>query len=115
MKTPTRAERFRVIRDEVIGKLSRARVDRDGSLRLRCGPFSISYFDIGAIGPGRGYNLNIWPGARIDSGYRLHSHKVCNADWDDYDQVYITSFRSGPWEAELLRLLRSEDGLRFFG
>lgn len=111
----TRAQRFRIIRDEVLRHHKRMSAPSPDMRRLTCGPFTISLYFPGTCGPLRGWNLNIWPDAAIDCGIKVHGDKVCNVDWDQHDNVYITTFRSGPWEEELLRLLRGEGNLSWFG
>lgn len=107
----TREERFRVIRDEVMELSGRMVITRPGEpcgLVMQCGPFKIACYSPGALAPHRGCNLNIWPGAHIDHGRLVTKNKVANVDWDEFDNIEIWTFRSGPWEAELLRLLRHE-------
>jgi hypothetical protein len=85
------------------------------TLELFCGPFRIIYAHPGACGPGRGHNLQIWPGRRLDDGHMVSEDKVANVDWNDRDEVSIISFRSGKWEDELLSLLEDGSNVLFFG
>ena len=63
--------------------------------------------------PGRPYNLQIWPGGQEDTGHIVHSNKVANVDWDQWDNVEILSFRSGAWEQELMSLLEASANIKF--
>ena len=114
----TRAERFREVRDAVMTQFSRLRptsgvvpVGRE----MHCGPFLILFYPSGALAPDRGCNLNIWPAGANDHGHLVLGNKVVNVDWDQRDNVDILTFRSGPWEGELLSLLRNEGNVRPFG
>ena len=124
-KRPTRADRFRVIRDAIMSQAHRMSPDIElrlpGFWRMRVGPFGIMYGEPGACGGDprtgklRGENLQIWPGARVDAwGHMLHNDKVANVDWDYADNICILSFRGGPWEAELLELLNPVTNVRAF-
>ena len=116
MRKPTRAERFLVIRNEVLRHLPRMTSEPNGARKLTCGPFTIHYRHPGLCGPTRGYNLTISPGARIRfAGLKEHGQVVCNVDWNQFDRVDILSYRSGSWEQELLDLLRPTDNTLFFG
>ncbi len=112
---PSRAERFRVIRDAIMAHGSRIRLREASTREMSCGPFYIVYTFPGAFGSGRGHNLQIWPGRRVDSGHMIGEDKVANVDWNDRDEVDILSFRSGTWEEELLSLLKNESNISFFG
>ncbi|MDP3673767.1 MAG: hypothetical protein Q8R44_01525 [Novosphingobium sp.] len=114
----TQAVRFREIRDAIMAQSNRMKPTRDcrpAGRELRCGPFRITFYPPGAWGPGRGYNLNIWRGAKVDGGHLVSSQKVANVDWDQRDNVDILTFRSGVWERELLSLLRDEGNVLPFG
>lgn len=100
----TRKQRFLVLRDAIMAHKKAMRVLRPGEHELLCGPFKILYMFEGGR-HGRGYNLNIWPGAKQWGGMTSYDHKVANVDWNERDEVDILSYRSGPWEAELLSLL----------
>jgi len=113
-KQPTRAERFRVIRDAIMSHVHLMRrpkeFSRPGLWELRCGNFWIMYAEPGASGfrkgELRGHNLQIWPGARNDGcGLTLYDDKAANVDWDDSGNIEILSFKSRLWEAELVELL----------
>lgn len=107
----TREERFREIRDGVMGMSGRMVLTRPGrpcGLVMQCGPFKIVFYPPGTFASCWASNLNIWPGARIECGRLVTENKVANVDWDEFDNIKIWTFRSGPWEAELLRLLRHE-------
>ena len=81
---------------------------------MQYGPFTIALYAPGAWGP-CAWSLNIWPGGKIVGNHRVHQHKVVNVFWDQLDNIDIWTFRSGPWEGELLNLLRSEGNVRPFG
>jgi len=104
MQRRPRADRFREIRDEVMKRIA----PRDGQIMmLHCGPFQIMVCPPGTLGYNRGFNFQIWPGGRSDHGIVLYEGKVANVDWDLQDRVSINSYRSGPWEGELLARLRA--------
>lgn len=115
----TRAVRFREIRDAIMAQSARMKPihieGAAGGREMRCGPFYIQFHPPGAYGSFRGANLAIWPGGVIDHGHLMLGDKVANVDWDQHDTIDILSFRSGPWEGELLSLLRTESNLRPFG
>lgn len=115
----TRAERFREIRDAIMAQSARMKPmsvpGPVGGREMRCGSFYIQFHPPGAFGPRRGSNLAIWPDGVIDDGHLMLGDKVANVDWDQHDTIDILSFRSGPWEGELLCLLRNECNLRPFG
>lgn len=114
----TRTVRFREIRDAIMaqsGRMKPTRGCRPAGRELRCGLFLITFYPPGAWGPGRGYNLNIWPAGVIDRGLLVLGDKVVNVDWDQFDNVNILTFRSGAWEGELLSLLRDEGNVLPFG
>lgn len=111
---PTRAERFRTIRDAIMANAHLMRTPKEfrrpGLWELRCGNFWIVYAEPGASGFRKGmlreHNLQIWPGARNDGwGLTLYDYKAANVDWDDRGNIEILSFRSGFWEGELVELL----------
>lgn len=108
----TRAARFLVIRDAILSSSHSMRQIGPGRREMAVGPFLIHYSIPGVWGPGRPFNLAIWPGGAQDSGYVMQANKVANVDWDQGNNVDILSFRSGPWEDELLSLL-SADNLSF--
>ena len=68
---------------------------------MQYGPFTIALYAPGAWGP-CAWSLNIWPGGKIVGNHRVHQHKVVNVFWDQLDNIDIWTFRSGPWEGELL-------------
>ena len=114
----TRADRFREIRDAIMAQSTRMKPNRGpypAGREMRCGPFSIHFHPPGALGPRRSCNIAIWPAGIIDCGHLVLGDKVANVDWDQRDNVDILTFRSGPWEGELLSLLRNEVNLRPFG
>jgi hypothetical protein len=76
-----------------------------GRYELAVGPFLIQYANPGALGPGRLFNMAIWPGGAQDGSHIAHANKVANVDWDQRDNVDIVSYRSGPWEDQLRALL----------
>lgn len=110
-KQSTRVERFCAIRDAIMTNASRMTPHREikqpGFFELRCGPFLIVY------GEPRGVpNVQIWPAGKLEHGHILHGDKVANVDWDG-DYIHVFTFKSGPWEAELLELLRPSDNVRY--
>jgi hypothetical protein len=107
----TRKERFLVIRDLVLAHTKRMKPDQLSSRQLRCGPFLIAYNYPGRLSPK--YNLQIWPGGAQDGGHIVQGDKVANVDWDQYDNVEIISYRSGPWEQQLVELLSRSGSLTF--
>lgn len=115
---PTLSDRFREPRDEITAQSSLRKLPSfyvRASWEMRCGPFLIVFTPPGGLGPRRGYNLHIWPGGKIVGGHLVLGPKVANIDWVQCDNIYITSFRSGPWEAELRCLLRGEADILPFG
>ena len=82
---------------------------------MQCSHFKIVFYPRRALAPDRDCNLNIWLGSQFYSGHLSTQHKVANVDWDQFDNVEILTFRSGPWEAELLSLLRREGNVLPFG
>ncbi len=44
------------------------------------------------------WQMDIWPGVGMNT-----RGKVLNIEWDDYGTCWITSFRRGPWEDEILQ------------
>lgn len=108
----SRAARFLVIRDAVLANTDRMRRRSRGTFELALGPFLILYSIPGAI-RGRPYNMQIWPAGVQTCGYITQGDKVANVDWDQWDNIVILSFRSGPWEAELLDLLANSEKLEF--
>ena len=108
----SRAARFLLIRDAIFAHSKRMRRAQFGGLELQCGPFLIHYLPPGAM-LGRPYNMQIWPYGAEDLGHIVHQNKVANVDWDQWDNVDIISFRSGPWERELLNLLDAPPNLGF--
>lgn len=111
-KLGTRAARFLEIRDAVLGQNSSMRRITRGGREMTCGPFLIQLYPPGFC-PGRPYNMQIWPAGHEKSGKILHGYKVVNVDWDQQDNLHIFTFRGGPWESELLSLLRQEESLAF--
>jgi hypothetical protein len=109
----TRAQRFLVLRDAVMAHRRKMRFICPGEWELRCGPFGIMYMLPGAR-HGRGHNLQIWPGGKQDRGLMLYENKVANVDWGENDEVHILSYRSGPWESELLSLLSAGSNVSLF-
>ena len=111
----TRAKRFLVVRDAIMANSHRMRRVSPDWRELICGSFLVNYCPPGASGPLRGFNLQIWKGRRVEEGLFLHDNKVANVDWDQDDIVDILSYRSGPWEEELLSLLRPTANVAYFG
>ena len=114
----TRADRFREIRDAIMAQSAGMKPSRGpypAAREMRCGPVSIHFHPPGALGPRRGCNIVIWPAGIIDCGHLVLGDKVANVDWDQRDNFDILTFRSGPWEGELLSLLRNEVNVRPFG
>ena len=97
MKQPTRAQRFLQIRDAIMARSSDMRINEHGAHELVCGPFMIFFLPLGACGPGRGFNLQIWPSGAVDAGMMIHGDKVANVDWFPDNSVHIFSYRSGTW------------------
>lgn len=114
MNGSTRAQRFLILRDAILANPHRIRQVSPLHCELICGPFLISWHLPGSI-PGRYFNMNIWPGREQGWGHMMHGHKVANVDWDQFDNVDILSYRSGPWEGELLSLLTEQNNVAFFG
>lgn len=106
----TRADRFRAIRDAVMASSHKMRPhpEYSGIREMAVGPFMIHFSPQGALGLLRGANMQIWPGG--DPAERpfgiYHANKVANVDWWQDGDVEIHTYRSGPWEAELLSLLQ---------
>lgn len=111
----SRPERFRVLRDAIMAQAGRMRLTGPSTGELFCGPFRIIYAYPGAYGPGRGHNIQIWPGRRLDHGHMSSEDKVANVDWNNRDEISIISFRGGAWEDELLSLLEDGSNVSFFG
>lgn len=109
----TRAARCLIIRDAILPRLEEGRSVGPGMKEIAVGPFLIFFAVPGAMGYGRGYNLEIWPNGAVNQGYVLQGHKVANFDWNQSDEVEILSFRSGAWEKELLELLRAPVNVSF--
>lgn len=104
-KPATRAERFRIIRDAIMSTLEDAPARDQFATKLSIPPFQAVYSrNRAGYGP---HNLQIWPDAKMDAecGMLEHGDKVANVSWDDDDTVEIVSYRSGPWEAEIVALI----------
>jgi hypothetical protein len=98
-----------------MSKAGRMKLVGPSTRELLCGSFRIIYAFPGAYEPGRAYNMQIWPGRRLDDGRMVSEDKVANVDWNDRDEVTIISYRSGKWENELLSLLEDDTNVPFFG
>lgn len=109
----TRAARFLKLRDAIMAHSRFMKKGALGGTELACGPYRISFRPPGTM-PGRPYNLQIWPGGKEDMGHIMHSNKVANVDWDQWDNIEILSFRSGAWEDELLALLQGSGNVVLF-
>ena len=109
----SRAARFLKLRDAIMAHSKFTKTGTLGKLELACGPYQISFWPPESM-PGRSYNLQIWPGGKEDSGHIMHTNKVANVDWDQWDNVEILTFRSGEWEEELLALLQGSTNLILF-
>jgi hypothetical protein len=101
----TRAQRFLVLRDAILAHSERMVPDRLATKRLVCGPFDIGFAFPGVFDRAK-CNMQIWPNGSQDGRHIMYGHKVANVNWDHHDMVEIVSYRSGPWEDELLHLLR---------
>lgn len=105
MTRQTRTQRFLHIRDAIMAHIDEMEWTDLAALKLTR-PTFMSYFQTPAFqGPGRGFNLQIWPGMLSRTGEVYYGHKVANVDWWPDDSVDILSFHSGPWEARLLSSL----------
>ena len=115
VRKQNRAERFVDILAAVLARFPDMRQIQGGTYELVCGPFLLHCTLPGYYGSDRGLNINVWPGRIVDgSGMILHDNKVANVDWFPDNSVDILSYRSGPWEQELLSYLRDEGNVVAF-
>lgn len=94
-----------MLRDAVLQNAEKMRLTQSNPGReLFVGGFRIQYCAPGEMGPLRGFLIDVWPPAKpIDRADGVFfRNKVCSAEWWQDGSIKIMTFKSGPWDAELL-------------
>ncbi len=103
-KSETRAARFSSLRTAILDHSQLMRPLAPFTKELTVGSFLIYYSTPGAYA-GSESSIEIWPGGVEDRGHIVQGDKVANVHWDNLDNIRFLSWKSGPWEENLLSLL----------
>ena len=109
MHRQSRADRFRELRYEILKHPCAMSLSEDCCVWWRCGPFAFMLTPTRHADDDVRWNLDIWIGVKFLDGNFTNGRRVAEVEWDQQDRVKLHRYRAGPWEAQILAILKGNE------